>query len=144
MYLQIYFPFKSGNISSFIEYNMTRSVTMTVMSNIVTSSTHSMSSGVMKSHTPSTVRMSNTASASVTPMSYNSSIWPTVTPSVSFPFVCADESCRQEIECKTSKLNIVVSNKKNPEVLPLQLRLNILRCTYFAPCHRQNPKNKQS
>lgn len=115
MYLQIYFPFKSGNISSFIEYNMTHSVTMTTMPNMTTSSPLSMSSDVMKSHSPSSVRMSDTASATVTPMSCNTYVWPTLKPSVSSPFVCTDESCRQEIECTTSKLDIVVSNKKNSE-----------------------------
>ena len=94
---------------------MTHSVTMTTMSNRTTSSPPGMSSDLTMSHTPSSVRMSYTASAVVTPMSYNSSVWPTRTDSVLRPFVCTGESCRQEIECTIGKLNIVVSNKKNSE-----------------------------
>ena len=82
---------------------MSHSVPMTTMSNITTSSPLSMLSNVMMNHTPSSVRMSYTESATVPPMSYNSSVWPTV--SVLSPLVCTGESCRQEIECKTSKLN---------------------------------------
>lgn len=94
---------------------MTQSVAVTTISNITTSSPLRMSSNVMMSNTPSSARMSSSVSATVAPLSYNSSVWPTLTASVASPFVCTSESCRQEIECKTSKLNIVVSNEKSSE-----------------------------
>ena len=113
---------------------MTRSVTMTTMPNITTSSPLSMSSDVMVSHTPSSVRMSYTT---VTPMSYNSSVWPTLAASVSRPFVCTGESCTQEVQCLTGKLNIHLKQDKCRMTVLLYnykaLRLNILWCKYLQP-----------
>ena len=122
---------------------MTRSVTMTTMPNITTSSLLSMSSDVMVSHTPSSVRMSYTT---VPPMSYNSSVWPTLAASVSRPFVCTGESCTQEVQCLTGKLNIHLKQDKCRMTVLLYnykaLRLNILWCKYLQPCHDQSPKQK--
>ena len=53
--------------------------------------------------TPSSVNMSYTASVNSSTANYSSSVWPTPSSSVSEPFVCSNQSCWWEVECRTCK-----------------------------------------
>ncbi|XP_078356225.1 uncharacterized protein LOC144641040, partial [Oculina patagonica] len=95
----------SDAYASTMVYNMTvnatLSVNMTAVPVNMASSPVDASSYDM-SPTPSGVDMSYTASASVSVMSYNSSIWPAPSSAVSPPFMCPNVStCWVDIECRT-------------------------------------------
>ena len=93
-------------------YNMTQSHSMSKSYNISTSSDVSMNP------TPSSVNMSYTASVNSTTANYSSSVWPTPSPSVSEPFVCSNQSCWWEVECRTCKY--APSLRKPPSVLAVR------------------------
>ena len=65
--------------------------------------------------TPSSVNMSYTASVNSSTANYSSSVWPTPSSSVSEPFVCSNQSCWWEVECRTCKY--APSLQKPPSVL---------------------------
>ena len=93
-------------------YNMTQSHSMSKSYNISTSSDVSMNP------TPSSVNMSYAASVNSTTANYSSSVWPTPSSSVSEPFVCSNQSCWWEVECRTCKY--APSLRKPPSVLAVR------------------------
>ena len=81
-------------------YNMTVDATLSMNMTALPVNTSSYNMGP----TPSGVNMTYTASANVTVMNYNSSVWPTPSASIPAPFFCPNVSCWEEIECRTRKL----------------------------------------
>ena len=84
-------------------YNMTQSHSMTQSYSESTLSVNMTSSDVSMKPTPSSVNMSYKASVHATTANYGSSVWPTPSSSVSEPFVCSNQSCWWEVECRTCK-----------------------------------------
>ena len=84
-------------------YNMTQSHSISHNYNMSTLSVNLTSSDVSMNPTPSSVNISYTASVNATTANYGSSVWPTPSSSVSEPFVCSNQSCWWEVECRTCK-----------------------------------------
>ena len=96
-------------------YNMTQSHSMSHNYNMSTLSVNLTSSDASMNPTPSSVNMSYTASVNATTANYSSSVWPTPSSSVSEPFVCSNQSCWWEVECRTCKY--APNLRKPPSVL---------------------------
>lgn len=96
-------------------YNMTPSHSMTQSYSMSPLPVNMTSSDVSMNPTPSSVNMSYKASVNATTANYSSSVWPTPSSSVSEPFVCSNQSCSWEVECRTCKYSPGL--RKQPLVL---------------------------
>ena len=104
--------------SSSYGINMTQSHSMTQSYSESTLSVNMTSSDVSMKPIPSSVNMSYKASVNATTANYSSSVWPTPSSSVSEPFVCSNQSCWWEVECRTCKY--APSLRKPPSVLAVR------------------------